>query len=142
METVPKNVINASLYLKAKKEADEKYARPGLYKSAWIQKRYKELGGKYRGSKPGTDTGIQRWLTKEKWVEVIPWLDGKIVQCGTGDRNGVACRPLVKANDKTPITLPALVKIHGKKKLREIAKKKNENMNLRVNWKSGTISGA
>jgi hypothetical protein len=65
------NIINKALYQKVKKEADEKYAKPGLYKSAWIQKRYKELGGKYREEKPSSGVGVQRWLKREKWTQVL-----------------------------------------------------------------------
>lgn len=139
MDNIPDNIVDKSLYIKAKKEADKKYKRHSLYKSSFIQKRYQELGGKYKGKKPSKEQGIQRWLDKEQWVEVIPYLDGKIIQCGTSDRKGKACRPLKKANDKTPITLPQLIKKHGKDKIRELASKKVKNMNLRINWDDGKI---
>ena len=43
--------INKKLYEKVKKMADDKYKTHGAYKSAYIVKTYKELGGKYKGKK-------------------------------------------------------------------------------------------
>ena len=40
------NIVNKDLYKKAKKKADETYARPSAYKSMYIQKVYKDLGGR------------------------------------------------------------------------------------------------
>lgn len=45
---VPKNVVNRALYIEAKKSADEVYKRHSAYKSMYIGKKYKELGGTYR----------------------------------------------------------------------------------------------
>jgi hypothetical protein len=136
---IPDNVLNPVLYRKAKTEADVKYARAGLYRSAWMVKRYTELGGKYSG-KPSSQ-GIKRWLDKEEWISVIPYLrDRKIVKCGSADGELIACRPMVRANDKTPITLPELLKIHTKDKLLKLAGEKDKNPAKRINWKAGTIS--
>ena len=80
------NIVNKTLYEKVKREADLKYKRAGLYKSSWIQKRYQELGGTYRGPKPSSETGITRWLKKEQWIQVLPYVrDKKIVECGASD---------------------------------------------------------
>jgi len=38
---VPENVLNPRLYKKAKKIADDTYKKPGLFKSAFIVKKYK-----------------------------------------------------------------------------------------------------
>lgn len=140
MDTL-ENIKNKALYKKVKVEADSKYARPGLYKSAWIQKRYKELGGEYYEDKPNTGTGIQRWLKREKWIAVLPYLlENKIVLCGSMDGENIACRPLIRANQQTPPTLPELIKIHGKDKLIKLAKQKEQNKNKRIDWKTATIS--
>ena len=137
---IPDNIINKSLYKKAKKTADEKYKRPGLYKSAFIQKEYQRLGGKYAGKKPGKGKGIRRWLKEEEWVEVGPYLkSNEIVKCGTSEKKGKACRPLQRANKDTPITLPELIKKHGKNKLLKLVQKKEKNMDLRINWVNATI---
>jgi hypothetical protein len=141
MDSIPENVINKTLYKKAKNEADKIYARPGLYKSAFIVKKYKELGGKYSTEQKPETTGIRRWLKKEKWIAVLPYLEsGKEVVCGSQDNKNIACRPLIRATEDTPITLPELLKIHSKTKLISLAKEKEKNPNKRINWKEGTIS--
>ena len=48
---IPDNIIDKSKYRKAKKKADETYKKPSAYKSMFIQKVYKELGGRYKGKK-------------------------------------------------------------------------------------------
>ena len=136
---IPDNVLNPLLYKKAKKEADDKYAKPGLYKSAWMVKRYTELGGKYSGTKP-ENTGVTRWLKKESWVQVLPYLDGKIVKCGSSDGDMIACRPSIRATDKTPITIQEAIKKHGKAKILELAKYKEKNPTSRIDWVNGTKS--
>ena len=45
---------NQKLYDKAKKIADEKYSKPSAYKSGFIVKSYKDMGGTYSGKKSKT----------------------------------------------------------------------------------------
>jgi hypothetical protein len=59
--------LNIPLYEKVKKEADEKYSKPSAYKSGFIVKRYKQLGGKYLGNKP--NNGLTNWF-KSDWKDV------------------------------------------------------------------------
>ena len=140
MDTVPDNVINKSLYLKAKKEADEKYKRPGLYKSAWMVKRYTELGGKYSGTKL-KNTGINRWLKSEDWIQVIPYVTkGEKVICGSTEGKMIACRPSTRASKDTPISIQECMAKHGKKKVLQLARYKEKNPDSRINWVSGTVS--
>ena len=134
------NILNPRLYEKAKKDANEKYKRHSLYKSAYIQKRYKELGGKYKDKKPSNKEGINRWLKGEMWIEIEPYLKNKeIVICGSSNRKGKACRPLIRVNDKTPITIDEVIKKHGKKKVKELVNKKKKNMDIRIDWVNGKI---
>lgn len=141
MSSIPDNIVNKQLYQQVKDLANTKYKRNGLFKSAYIQKEYAARGGTYRGEKPSSNVGINRWLKKEQWVAVIPWLEtGKIVECGSQDGKLIACRPLKRASDKTPITLPELVVKFGKPKLLSLARAKEANPSKRINWKSGTIS--
>lgn len=42
---------NKKLYEKVKKQADKKFDKPSAYKSGWIVKQYKSLGGNYKGKK-------------------------------------------------------------------------------------------
>jgi hypothetical protein len=131
MDNIPDNVINKKLYMKAKKIANEKYKRHSAYKSMFIVKTYKDLGGKYSSKKDSS--GVDRWQ-KERWLQVIPYLEsGKKVVCGSGN-NKKGCRPSVRVDKNTPITIQEVIKKHGKENVMKIAKKKKANMDLRVNW--------
>lgn len=124
---------NPSLYEDVKEEAKARFKRyPSLYASAWIAKEYQKRGGKYKGKKPTDGTG--RWF-KEKWVQVIPFLkSGKVVECGTDNKDSKACRPLKRVTKDTPVTLPELMKMHKKEDILAMARKKNKNMKKRVDW--------
>jgi len=100
-------------------------------------------GGRYRGRKPSSKTGLNRWLKGEQWIEVGTYLQKREkVPCGSSQRKGKACRPFRRATSKTPITLPELLKIHSKSTLISLVRKKRKDMNGRVNWKSGTFSAS
>lgn len=87
---MPKNEpLDHNLYEKVKRMADEKYEKPSAYKSGWIVKRYKEMGGEYSGTK--TKEGLSAWF-KEGWRDV-------------GGKSYPVYRPTVRVNKKTPITL-------------------------------------
>jgi len=129
------NAIDKRLYQKAKEIADKTYERHSAYKSMFISKKYLDLGGKFKGKSKGR---LSNWRTEE-WIQVVPFLEtGKKVVCGQGS-NTKGCRPTKRINKDTPITINELIKIHGKKKLLELAKKKQKNMNLRINWKAGKV---
>ena len=145
---VPSNVKNPSLYKQAKREADKKFdEKTSAYKSMWIVKRYKELGGEYSTtSKAGAtkatkkDTGeTSRWL-KEKWIQVIPFITkNQEIVCGSDVRTTKACRPLKKVDKKTPLTVKEIVKKHGKEKVVELASEKNIDMKGRLDWTKGVF---
>lgn len=55
------------LYEQVKKTADKIYEKPSAYKSGWIVKTYKELGGEYLDDdKP---KNLKRWFA-ENWMSV------------------------------------------------------------------------
>jgi hypothetical protein len=86
---MPKNEpLNKALYEKVKAMADEKYEKPSAYKSGWIVKKYKELGGEYSGVK--TKEGLTAWY-KEDWQDV-------------GGKDYPVYRPTKRVNKKTPLT--------------------------------------
>jgi hypothetical protein len=130
---IPDNIINKKLYIKAKEEADKIYKRPtSAYKSMWISKKYQEMGGKYKGKNKSL---TNRWL-KEKWIQVIPYLTkGEIIECGADNKQNKVCRPMIRINKQTPITLPELIKLHSKEDLLKLARKKNRDMKGRAMWK-------
>ena len=134
---IPTNVMNKKLYVKAKAKAIKTFGKKSsAYRSMNIVKNYKAAGGKYSGKKPSG--GLGRW-NSEKWIAVIPFLDGKRVKCGATLNKKVACRPSLKKSKSTPITVQQVVKLHGKTKTRKLARAKGKNMSRRVNWKKGTI---
>lgn len=60
-------VLDQELYDKAKKQADAIYTKPSAYKSGFIQRKYKELGGRFReDNKP---KALANWF-QEKWKNV------------------------------------------------------------------------
>ncbi len=134
---IPKNVVNKTLYSKAKTKANKKYGiKSGAYKSMYMVSEYKRMGGKYSTKKKMG--GTTRW-NKEKWVQVIPFVkSGKRIACGSANKKGKACRPTRKLKG-TPITLQESIKRLGKKKVLQLARAKSKNMKKRVLWKTGTI---
>lgn len=149
METVPKNVVNKTLYKRVKKEAKAKFDRyPSLYASSWITREYKKRGGKYNTTKTDNKnkkeklSGQKLWY-KEKWIQIVPYLEkNKIVDCGDSKKYTKACRPLVRVNDKTPPTIGEIVNKYGKEKVLKLAKKKNRDMGGRLNWINGTFTSS
>ena len=120
--------INKVLYNKVKKKADEKFqSKTGIYKSSWIVKEYKRLGGKYKGKK-SNKKGILRWY-KEKWIDLnrpIKNKSGKVIgykSCGRKSVNSKSkyplCRPSKRITSKTPKTFKEI----GKKSI-DLAKKR------------------
>jgi hypothetical protein len=82
--SIPKD---KKLYEKVKREADKVYKKHSAYKSGWIQKRYKELGGEYEGKKKNGN--LSNWF-KEKWTDV-------------GNKEYPVYRPTVRVNRDTPL---------------------------------------
>jgi len=81
-------INNPTLYEKAKKIADDKYTKPSAYKSGFIVKTYKEMGGTYTDdNKP---KNLKRWF-KEDWKDV-------------GGMDYPVYRPTKKVSSKTPLT--------------------------------------
>jgi len=140
MESIPDDVINKRLYKKVKDEVKSRVkSYPSAYASQQIVKEYKDRGGKYKGSKDSK--GVSKW-NRERWIQVEPYLKNKkIIECGNRtETKGKACRPLIRIDDKTPITISELLKIHSKSKLLKLANEKQKNPERRINWKKGTIS--
>ena len=76
------------LYERVKKEADKIYSKPSAYKSGYIVKKYKELGGEYLDDKK--TKGLKRWF-KEDWRDV-------------GNKEYPVYRPTKRINSLTPLT--------------------------------------
>ena len=60
-------INNPELYQKAKDIADQKYSKPSAYKSGFIVKTYKEMGGTY--SNDNKPKKLKQWF-KEDWKDI------------------------------------------------------------------------
>ena len=140
---------NSNVYKKAIEMANDKYGeKSSIYRSSYIVKMYKELGGekslkKKSLKKKSKKNGLNRWFT-EDWIQVSPFLEkGQKIECGgkrVSDRVGKSCRPLYRITKDTPITIPELLEIHTKKSIIKIAKEKERSPNKRVDWKKLKIT--
>lgn len=126
--------------------ADKVYDRPSLYRSSYALKLALKNDSEYKKQyddylkKTKTNKkpySINQWF-KEKWVNVREYLKGNIVECGSDEPEKFpACRPLVRINKKTPITLPELLDAGVSKSsiLFEI-QKKEKNPDYVIKWKN------
>ena len=102
---IPDIVLNPVLWRKARELADKSYKKPSAYKSGYITKKYKDLGGRFKCCNE-TKTGLSRWY-KEKWVNQR----GEVGYKKSGD----IYRPTKKITKKTPTTWNELSKKQIKK---------------------------
>ena len=107
--------IDKQIYKLVKKQADAKFIAPtSVYKSAWIVREYKKMGGRFTDPKPvgkaknQNVTGLTRWF-REKWINVNTG-----GPCGrpTASTKGAypLCRPTVKVSKDTPKVAQAISK--------------------------------
>jgi len=85
---------NKELYQAVKDYADIVYDKPSAYKSGFIVKTYKKLGGTYKNDNKEHD--LERWFKGEKWININPLL---------GKSGYPVYRPTIRVNDKTPKTV-------------------------------------
>lgn len=86
--------IDKKLYNAVKVKANAIYDKPSAYKSGYIVKTYKKLGGRYRDD--GEEKNLKRWYN-EDWMDV-------------GHRGYPVYRPTKRINDKTPLTVDEIDK--------------------------------
>ncbi len=107
--------VDVELYRRVKASASKRFlAKTSAYRSAWIVKEYKRLGGRYRSSsKSPASVGLTRWFA-EQWVDLQRPVraDGKVVgyrQCGRSKASDADdypyCRPTRRVSSKTPTTV-------------------------------------
>lgn len=82
-------IADEKLYNEVKKEADQIYKKSSAYKSGYIVKKYKELGGKYIDD--NQPKNLERWF-KEQWSDV-------------GNKEYPVYRPTKRINEYTPLTV-------------------------------------
>ena len=109
--------IDKSLYKYVKTLANKKFAAPtSAYRSSWIVKKYKSLGGRYTSKK--SNSKLKQWY-KEKWIDLKRPIKNKnnhIVSyepCGrtnTKSKKYPLCRPSKRVSFSTPLTYHELSK--------------------------------
>tara|TARA_Y100001973_G_C5166266_1_gene316329 strand:+ start:334 stop:741 length:408 start_codon:yes stop_codon:yes gene_type:complete len=128
--------LDKKKYNKAKKIADDTHKKNSAYKSLFLLKTYKDLGGKIN-QKSEKKSGTTVWL-KEKWKNLSGVVAGKTKlkdapACGNRDKNQgknkTICRPTVKVNKETV----KLAQNYSKEQLKKAQKIKNKGD--RINWK-------
>lgn len=139
---IPENVLDPKKYEEALKMADETYERHSAYKSMYVAKQYKKLGGEY--AKPSKKNPKQKrtetWL-EEEWIQIKPFVkDKKTIACGRSDGKPNACRPIrdVKGGEDNE-TIGEIIKKWGKKKVLFLTELKLKDMDGRLDWKRGTF---
>jgi hypothetical protein len=94
--------INKDLYQAVKVYADIVYSKPSAYKSGFIVKMYKKLGGTYRNDHK--EPNLKRWY-EERWADV-------------GNKEYPVYRPTIRVNKKTPLTVSEIDKTNLKKQIK------------------------
>jgi hypothetical protein len=94
-------ILDERLYELAKKKADEIYNKPSAYKSGYIVKTYKKLGGRYGND--GKPKNLKRWYM-ERWSDV-------------GGKSYPVYRPTIRINEKTPLTVNEIDKVNLQKQI-------------------------
>ena len=105
--------LDKNLYAKVKAQADEIYKKPSAYKSGYIIKRYKELGGKFRDD--GKPKLLKRWF-REEWGDV-------------GGKSYPVYRPKKRISKGTPLTIYEIDPANLKKQI-ELKQKIRGRKNL------------
>jgi hypothetical protein len=94
--------VDKELYQRVKEEADRVYSKPSAYKSGFIVKKYKELGGRYIDDNKPRE--LERWF-KENWIDI-------------GGKEYPVYRPTKRISKDTPLTVTEINPIQAKKQVR------------------------
>jgi len=118
-------IDDQSLYEKVKEYADQIYQKPSAYKSGFIVKTYKELGGTYTNdNKP---KNLKRWYL-ENWESISKPNEYPVLR----PTKKVSKKTPLTANEISPSNLKKQIKLkqsyQGKKNLPPFKKIKNNNI--------------
>ena len=87
-------VIDKELYDLVKEQANKIYKKPSAYKSGYIVKTYKSMGGRYQDD--NKTKNLKRWFL-ENWKDI-------------GNKDYPVYRPTRRISDKTPLTVSEIDK--------------------------------
>ena len=96
-------ILDKDLYNYVKSEADKIYKKSSAYKSGYIVKRYKELGGRYKND--DKEKKLKRWFSEE-WTDI-------------GNKEYPVFRPTVRVNKNTPLTINEIDKRNLKNQIKK-----------------------
>ena len=82
-------ILDPDIYKQAVEIADKTYKTHSAYKSGFIVKKYKELGGRYGDD--GKPKNLKRWYM-ERWED-------------EGNRSYPVYRPTIRQSKETPLTV-------------------------------------
>lgn len=126
-ETVPANVLDTALYIRVRNRVKKRVAVwPSAYASGQVVREYKTAGGQYKDIKASAP--LDRWY-KEKWVNVCKPIGSGYEKCGRAQskvKDYPYCRPMIRINAATPMTVGEIKKKYGKQKLEELCRKKRK----------------
>ena len=96
-------INNQELYDKVKIYADSVYKKNSAYKSGFIVKTYKQLGGRYQDD--NQTKHLKRWF-KEKWEDI-------------GHQSYPVYRPTIRISKLTPLIVDEIDKSNLKKQIKQ-----------------------
>jgi hypothetical protein len=103
--------LDEALHQKVKKMADAIYDKPSAYKSGFIVKTYKNMGGRFKDG----DKSLKRWF-KEDWQNVAK------------DDQYPVLRPTKRISKETPLTVKEISSEGLKKQIALKQKLKGKNL--------------
>jgi len=126
---IPNNVIDPSIYLRAKNKIKSKMRWPSAYASSHLVKLYKKMGGRYRGKKSKSNE-LTRWH-REKWTNVCT--GGPCGREKSSTRKYPYCRPSIRVSKATPRTINEIkAEKDGPVKLKQLCKQKTSKNRIYV----------
>ena len=93
--------IDPELYEEAKRVVYAQYKKPSAYRSGALQKKYKELGGRYAGKK--TSGKLYRWF-QEEWTDI-------------GGKEYPVYRPTKRITKETPLTIDEIDPVYARRQI-------------------------
>ena len=131
MQSIPRD---KNLYDSIKKKVKQSVKRwPSAYASGQLVQQYKEAyakkygtrGKPYTTTKAETPKPLARWF-KEQWVNVCQPKRDSYKPCSSQGKSYPYCRPLIRVDKGTPLTVSELVEKFGKNKLKKMCTKKQK----------------
>lgn len=116
--------LNQELYNEIKEKVYREQPRHSLYRSARIQKEYKERGGTYDDEEL-PNMNIKKWF-KQQWISLNDYLNDNIVPCGNSkiEDSYPLCRPLAIAEKLTKPEIREMIKEKQKLKSKPLKTEK------------------